>query len=96
MRVFNLLRRVYCFIIGHRWEPLEDTGIDICDRCALGRNTPEVPHHWKAIRAHGGGTLETYHPMTEAEAIRWVSEMIQGEILFIDRECGFIFYRSKE
>jgi len=34
--------------------------------------------------------------MTESEACIWVGNVIKGEIAFIDREAGFIFYRPKE
>lgn len=58
--------------------------------------TPKEPRHpWRVYRFHGGGELLS-PPMTEAEACEWVSIRIKGEIAYIDRECGFIFYRPKE
>lgn len=53
-------------------------------------------HHWHAIRFHGGGRITTPYRMSEPEACSWVSNAIKGEIAYIDRECGFIFYRPKE
>lgn len=50
-------------------------------------------HPWRAIRYQGGGTLTSPKDMTEQEAVDWVSKI--GEIMFIDREHGFIFYRAK-
>jgi hypothetical protein len=53
-------------------------------------------HYWKAYRFHGGGTITSPKPMDEGEAVDWVSGTIKGEVAFIDRECGFIFYRPRE
>lgn len=53
-------------------------------------------HYWRAIRFNGGGQLQSPEPMTESEAADWISKYVKGEIAFIDRECGFIFYRPKE
>lgn len=55
----------------------------------------EPPHMWKAIRQGGGGMITTPYEMREWEAMAWVSDVIKGEIMFVDRECGFIFYRPK-
>jgi hypothetical protein len=56
----------------------------------------EPKHPWRAIRFQGGGTLTSPREMTEQEACDWVANIIKGEVAFIDRECGFIFYRPKE
>jgi hypothetical protein len=56
----------------------------------------ESRHPWRAIRMQGGGMLNSPRDMTEEEACEWVSHIIKGEIAYIDRECGFIFYRPKE
>lgn len=53
-------------------------------------------HHWKAIRFHGGGIIVTPYKMNEKEALWWVTNAIKGEVAYIDREYGFIFYRPKE
>lgn len=53
-------------------------------------------HPWKAYRYQGGGVLTSPGDMTEAEALNWVSNIIKGDVSYIDRECGFIFYRPKE
>jgi hypothetical protein len=51
-------------------------------------------HPWRAIRFQGGGTILSPRDMTEQEAVDWVSNSM-GEVAFIDRECGFIFYRAR-
>jgi hypothetical protein len=51
-------------------------------------------HYWKAFRFQGGGTLISPVPMNEVDALKWVSAF--GSVAFVDRECGFIFYRPKE
>ena len=56
--------------------------------------TPER-HSWRAYRYHGG-ELHSPRAMTEEEACDWVSNLLKGDITFIDRECGFIFYRPRE
>lgn len=53
-------------------------------------------HRWRAIRAHGGGAVTSPEDMNEKEATIWVAYIMNGEILYIDPECGFIFYRPKE
>jgi hypothetical protein len=58
--------------------------------------TPEAPaHYWHAIRAQGGATIVSPIPMQRAEALKWVRQ-IGGPILYVDSECGFIFYRGSE
>lgn len=57
-------------------------------------DAPITVHYWKAIRFHGGGTLTTPKPMNEEEALVWVARF--GNVAYIDRECGFIFYKPKE
>jgi hypothetical protein len=52
-------------------------------------------HMWKAIRMGGGGLISSPYEMFEWEALVWVSDVIKGEIAFVDREVGFIFYRPK-
>lgn len=52
-------------------------------------------HPWRAIRFRGGGILTSPYEMTEEEACMWVSVIVKGEIAYIDRELGFIFYRPK-
>lgn len=52
----------------------------------------EVPHMWRAVRMHGGGTLTSPYEMQEWEALIWLSQM-KAEIIYIDREVGIIFYR---
>jgi hypothetical protein len=56
----------------------------------------EPRHPWRAIRFHGGGIISSPFDMTESEAIMWVANAIKGEVAFVDREAGFIFYRPKE
>lgn len=51
-------------------------------------------HPWRAVRFGGGGTLSSPEDMTEQEAVDWISKF--GEIMYIDREHGFIFYRSSK
>ena len=53
-------------------------------------------HYWRVFRFHGGGVLMTPKPMTEQEAVDWTASAIKGEVAYVDRECGFIFYRPKE
>lgn len=52
-------------------------------------------HSWRAYR-YGGGGVASNKDMTEEEAIQWVRGITDGDITFIDRELGFIFYRPKE
>lgn len=54
---------------------------------------PITKHYWTAIRMQGGGSITSPYEMQEWEALIWVSEQLGGEIAFIDREVGFIFYR---
>jgi hypothetical protein len=59
--------------------------------------TPEPPPHmWKAYRFQGGGIITSPYEMTEDQACMWVANVIKGEVAYIDREMGFIFYRPKE
>jgi len=46
---------------------------------------------WECCRYQGGGKILT-PPLTETAAIEFASAL--GSILWIDRERGFIFYRS--
>jgi hypothetical protein len=55
---------------------------------------PVTKHYWKAYGYHGVGNLVSPKPMNEAAAIKWISEF--GNVAFVDREAGFIFYRPKE
>jgi hypothetical protein len=56
----------------------------------------EPAHPWRAIRFHGGGIINSPYDMTESEAMKWISVAVKGEVAYIDREYGFIFYRPKE
>jgi hypothetical protein len=53
-------------------------------------------HYWTAHRFHGGGVITTPDIMSEEEAVHWIATVIKGEVAYIDREHGFIFYRPKE
>jgi hypothetical protein len=50
-------------------------------------------HYWRAIAYHGAGTLISPSAMNETDALAWVATF--GNIAFVDREAGFIFYRPK-
>jgi hypothetical protein len=50
-------------------------------------------HIWRAIRMQGGGSAVSPYEMEYWEALIWISEQVRGEIVFVDREVGFIFYR---
>jgi hypothetical protein len=56
----------------------------------------DAKHYWKAYRFFGGGAITSPYPMDEGEAVDWVSGTVKGEIAYIDRELGFIFYRPRE
>lgn len=65
--------------------------------CITWQEKPPPPitvHYWKAYGYHGVGNLTTPEPMSEANAIKWVSEF--GNVAYVDKEAGFIFYRPKE
>lgn len=52
--------------------------------------------YWTAYRFHGGGIITSSRAMTEDEAVQWVSTVVKGEVAYIDRDYGFIFYRPKD
>lgn len=80
--------KLYRMFNGWQWVfgPLTITG-------EITKKTITV-HYWKAIGYHGCGTLRSPEPMNETEALNWVS--VFGNVAYVDRECGFIFYRPKE
>lgn len=47
---------------------------------------------WKCVRHSGGGTLCTPRQMTEERAVTWIAQN-HGEVIYIDVDNGFIFYR---
>jgi hypothetical protein len=51
-------------------------------------------HPWRAIGYYGAGTIQSPRDMDEADALAWVSQF--GNVAYVDREAGFIFYRPKE
>jgi hypothetical protein len=54
---------------------------------------PITVHYWTAIAFHGGGTVVSPKPMNEAQALAWVATF--GNVAYVDRETGFIFYRKE-
>jgi hypothetical protein len=51
-------------------------------------------HAWRAFGYHGSGTVYSPTVMNEQEALAWVATF--GNVAYVDREAGFIFYRPKE
>lgn len=49
---------------------------------------------WTCIRFFGGGKMDTPYPMTELVATVWLAKM-NGEVAYIDRENGYIFYKPR-
>lgn len=51
-------------------------------------------HVWTYIRYQGGGQLRSPGPITESQAVQWITKN-NSEVTFIDREHWFIFYRPR-
>lgn len=49
---------------------------------------------WKCYRDGGGGVLVTPKPMSEERATKWLQRTANAEIIYIDRNYHFLFYRS--
>lgn len=50
---------------------------------------------WTCVRYMGGGRLITPREMTDEEAQKWLTDM-KVEVMHIDHEYSFIFYRPQE
>lgn len=50
---------------------------------------------WKCVRYQGGGSVVTPRSMTIEEATRWLGRDNNGEVMHVDRDRGFIFYRPR-
>lgn len=73
-------------------EPAQPTGV-VQGGFQKNMRPDEVPHMWRAIRMNGGGMIYSPFEMQELEAMIWVSDQLKGQIMYVDREVGFIFYR---
>lgn len=62
---------------------------------SLRPRAPDGPKfRWSCIRKEGGGTVLTPYPMTEENAIQFVSQNL-GMVMYVDRDYHFIFYRPR-